>query len=224
MLNETVQDKLLQLLSTVESLQQSLSQNELEIRTRTAQIKAAREQLGELEAAVQQVDARWPSAPEPQESPDMIQSARVRQKSDTMILDEDYQQLRDSFIRCQTELDSLRKELGKSEKAIKEKHERTVELWHEPLEQKEEEISLRVRENEHLLNTSKQALAAMDQWLLILGNQSRIMDTHVENRVPLREVPEELQLSVRESCETLVEDWLQRSKESAASGQISPAR
>ncbi|WP_342477952.1 hypothetical protein NYE24_02715 [Paenibacillus sp. FSL H7-0350] len=213
-LNETVQDKLLQLLSTVESLQQSLSQNELEIRTRTAQIKAAREQLAELEAAVQQVDAGWPSAPEPQEAPDMIQSARVRQKSDTMILDEDYQQLRDSFIRCQTELDSLRKELGKSEKAIKEKHERTVELWHEPLEQKEEEISLRVRENEHLLNTCKQALASMDQWLLILGNQSRIMDTHVENRVPLREVPEELQLSVRESCETLVEDWLQRSKES----------
>ncbi|NQX44196.1 hypothetical protein HQN87_02535 [Paenibacillus tritici] len=213
-LDETAQDKLLQLLSTVESLQQSLSQNELEIRTRTAQIKAAREQLGELEAAVSQVDAGWQSAPEPKDSPDMIQSARTRQKSDTGILDEDYQQLRDSFIRCQTELDSLRKELGKSEKAIKEKHERTAELWHEPLDQKEEEVGLRVRANEHLLNTSKQALASMDQWLQVLGNQSKIMDTHVETRVQLRDVPEELQLNLRENCEPLVEDWLQRSKTS----------
>lgn len=212
--DEAVQDKLLQLLSTVESLQQSLSRNELEIRTRAAQIKAAGEQLEELEAAVYLVDAGWQTAPEPKDSPDVIQSARARQKSDTGILDEDYQHLRDSFIRCQTELDSLQKELVKSEKAIKEKHERSVEIWHEPLHQKEEEISSRFRENEHLLNTCKQALASMDLWLQTLANQSKIMDTHVENRVHLRDVPEELQLNVRENCEPLVADWLVRSKES----------
>lgn len=206
------QDKLLQLLSTVESLQQSLSQNELEIRTRTAQIKAAGEQLAELETAALQIDAAWASAPEPQDSPETIQTARVRQKSDTAMLDEDLQLLRDSFIRCQTELANLSKELGKSEKAVKEKHERPVELWHEPLGPKEEEISLRLRENEHLLNTCKQALNVMDGWLQVLGNQRRIMDTHVEHRVQLRDVPEELQLRVRESCEPLVEDWLLRSK------------
>ncbi|AIQ58540.1 hypothetical protein [Paenibacillus borealis] len=212
--DEAVQDKLLQLLSTVESQQQSLSQNELEIRTRAAQIKAAGQQLVELEAAVQQVDDGWQSAPEPNDSPEVIQSARTRQKSDTGILDEDYQNIRDSYIRCMAELDNLQKELGKSEKAIKEKHERAVELWHEPLGQKEEEISARFRENEHLLNTCKQALASMDMWLQTLSNQSKVMDTHVESRVQLRDVPEEVQLDVRENCEQLVADWLLRSKES----------
>lgn len=209
-----VQDKLLQLLSTVESLQQSLSQNELEIRTRAAQIKAAGEQLAELEAAVQQVDAGWKAAPEPVDSPDAIQSARARQKSGTEILDEDYQHIHDSFIRCQTELDSLQKELGKSEKSIKEKHERSVEIWHEPLAQKEEEISTRFRENEHLLNTCRQTLAAMDQWLQTLANQSKIMETHVDSRVQLRDVPEEVQLDIRGHCEAKVADWLVRSKDS----------
>ncbi|WNS45397.1 hypothetical protein [Paenibacillus sp. MMS20-IR301] len=212
--DEAVQDKLLQLLSTVESLQQSLSRNELEIRTRAAQIKAAGEQLAELEAVLQQVDAGWSAAPEPQDPPDAIQSARARQKSDTVILDEDYQHIRDSYIRCQTELDSLKKELVKSEKSIKEKHERSAEIWRESLSQKEEEISARFRENEHLLNSCKQALASMDQWLQTLANQSKIMDTHVEQRVHLRDVPEELKLGVRESCEPLVADWLLRSRES----------
>ncbi|AIQ41488.1 hypothetical protein [Paenibacillus sp. FSL R5-0912] len=212
--DEALQDKLLQLLSTVESLQQSLSQNELEIRTRAAQIKAAGQQLVELEAAVHQVDDGWQSAPEPDESPEVIQSARTRQKSDTAILDEDYQHIRDSYIRCMAELDNLQKELGKAEKAIKEKHERAVELWHEPLVQKEEELSARFRENEYLLNTSKQALASMDIWLQTLSNQSKVMDTHVESRMPLRDVPEDVQLDVRENCEQLVADWLLRSKES----------
>ncbi|MHA6532041.1 coiled-coil domain-containing protein [Paenibacillus sp. BAC0078] len=209
-----VQDLLLQTLSTVESLQQSLSRNELEIRTRAAQIKSAGEQMEELEAAVQQVDSNWRTVPEPEDTPDFIMSAKARQKSDTAILDEDYQHIRDSFIRCQTELEQLQKQLLKAEKSIKEKHERTVELWHEPLDQKAQEIEARSRDNEHLLNACKQAISAMDQWLQTLANQSKIMDTHVEGRVQLRDVPDEVLQQVKEECEPLVADWLLRSKES----------
>lgn len=208
------QNKLLQLLSTVESLQQSLTQNELEIRTRAGNIKRSGDQLAELEAAVYQVDPDWQKAPEPADTPDNIMTARLRQKNETAYLDEDYQHIRDSYIRCQTELTSLQKELVKTEKAIKDKHERSVELWHEALDRKEDEIHHRCRENEHLLNTCKQALAVMDQWLQTLANQSKIMETQVEGRVLFRDIPEEVQLSVKEDCEPLVADWLTRSRQS----------
>lgn len=215
-LNPDAQNKMLQLLSTVESLQQSLTQNELEIRTRAGNIKRAGEQLNELEAAVYQVDPDWQKAAEPQEAPEALLTARARQKNETAYLDEDYQSIRESFIRCQTILDSLQKDLRKAEKSMKEKHERPVEIWTEALAFKEQEIAERTRENEHLLNTCKHRLAAMDQWLATLGNQSKILDTHVEGRVQLRDVPEEVQLQVREGCEPVVADWLLRSKESRA--------
>ncbi|UQZ36636.1 hypothetical protein C2I18_25735 [Paenibacillus sp. PK3_47] len=208
------QNKLLELLSTVESLQQSLTQNELEIRTRAGNIKRSGEQLAELEAAVVQVDPEWQKTPEPADSPDHIMAARLRQKNETAYLDEDYQHIRDSYIRCQTELTSLQKELAKSEKAIKDKHERATEIWHESLDRKEEEIGRRFRENEHLLNVCKQTLTVMDHWLQTLANQSKIMETHVEGRVLLRDIPEEVQLSVKEDCEPLVAGWLVRSRES----------
>lgn len=207
-------DRLLHLLSTVESLQQSLTRNELEIRTRAGNIKRSGDQLAELEAAVYQVDSEWQKAPEPSDTPDNLMTARLRQKKETAYLDEDYQHIRDSYIRCQTELSSLLKEMGKSEKAIKDKHERSIEIWHESLDRKEEEISRRFRENEHLLNTCKQALVVMDQWLQTLANQCKIMETHVEGRVLLRDIPEEVQLSVKEDCEALVANWLVRSRES----------
>lgn len=212
-LDHSVQDAVLQQLSTVESLQQSLTRNELEIRTRSAQIKAAGEQLSELETALYQVDPEWRSLPEPVESPDAIATSRARQKSETGVLDEDYQHVRDSYIRCQTELENLQKELRKSEKNMKEKHERSVEIWLGPLKDKEEEINVRTRENEYLLNTCKQSLASMDQWIQTLLSQSKIMDTHVEERVQLRDVPEELLLQVRDDCEPLVSDWLLQIKE-----------
>lgn len=213
-LDASIQDKLLQTLSTLESLQHSLSRNELEIRTRAAQIKATAEQLAELEAAVQQIEANWRNVREPGDTPDSIMAARTRQKSDTGMLDEDYQLVRDSFVRCQTELDNLQKQLSKAEKSIKEKHERAVELWNEPLDPKEEEIRERSRENEYALNGCKQTLASLDQWLQTLASQSKVMETHVEGRLQLRDIPEEVQLRTREACEQAVAEWLLRSKES----------
>ncbi|WP_379147165.1 hypothetical protein [Paenibacillus sp. sgz500992] len=213
-LDPAAQDTLMQLLSTVESLQQSLTQNELEIRTRAGNIKRAGEQLAEIEAAVVQVDQDWRNAPLPTDTAEVILTARARQKNETVYLDEDYQLVHDSFIRAQTILENLQKDLRKSEKAIKEKHERAVEIWHDPLDQKEEEISRRFRENEQLLNSCKQALSVMDQWIQTLVSQSKIMDTHVEGRVQLRDVPEELQQQVKDNCEPQVADWLLRSKES----------
>ncbi|OKP91615.1 hypothetical protein A3844_00350 [Paenibacillus helianthi] len=210
----TVQNKLLETLSTLESLQQSLSRNELEIRTRSAQIKSAAGQLAELETAVQQIDPDWRKVPEPVDTPDSIMSAKARQKSDTGILDEDYQHLRDSFVRCQTELDNLQKQLAKLERSIKEKHERSAEQWHDPLDLKEEEIRERSRENEYTLNSCKLKLTSLDQWLQTLGSQSKIMETHVEGRLQMRDIPEEVQHLVREECERTVSDWLLRSRES----------
>lgn len=223
-LDPAAQDTLMQLLSTVESLQQSLTQNELEIRTRAGNIKRAYEQLAEIEAAVVQVDQDWRNAPLPTDTAEVILTARARQKNETVYLDEDYQLVHDSFIRAQTILENLQKDLRKSEKAIKEKHERAVEIWHDPLDQKEEEISRRFRENEQLLNSCKQALSVMDQWIQTLVSQSKIMDTHVEGRVQLRDVPEELQQQVKDNCEPLVSDWLLRSRKAAASGRKSPVR
>ncbi|CAH1191513.1 hypothetical protein PAECIP111892_00661 [Paenibacillus auburnensis] len=213
-LDPEAQNMLQQLLSTVESLQQSLTQNELEIRTRAGNIKRAGEQLTELESAVNQVDKQWKNAAEPSDSPETLMTARARQKNETANLDEDYQNVRESFIRCQTILENLQKDLRKAEKTIKEKHERPVEIWQESLDAKEAEVNARNRENEHLLNSCKQALSSMDQWIQTLSNQSKIMDTHVEGRTQLREVPEEIQLRVREDCEPLVADWLLQSKKS----------
>ncbi|WP_379152640.1 hypothetical protein [Paenibacillus sp. sgz5001063] len=210
----SIQDKLLETLSTLESLQQSLSRNELEIRTRSAQIKSAAGQLVELEAAVQQLDSNWRSVQEPGDTPDSIMSARTRQKSETKILDEDYQDVHDSFIRCQTELDHLQKQLNKAEKSIKEKHERAVEHWNDSLDQKDEEIRGRSRDNEYAINSCKLKLTSLDQWLQTLASQSKIMETHVEGRLQLRDVPEEVQLSTREDCERAVSAWLLRSRES----------
>lgn len=124
--------------------------------------------------------------PLPTDTAEVILTARARQKNETVYLDEDYQLVHDSFIRAQTILENLQKDLRKSEKAIKEKHERAVEIWHDPLDQKEEEISRRFRENEQLLNSCKQALSVMDQWIQTLVSQSKIMDTHVEGRVQMR--------------------------------------
>lgn len=208
------QNLLLQQLSTVESLQQSLTENELEIRTRAAQIKAASENLTELEASLNQVDENWRKVTEPAESPESIMAARNRQKSETASLEEDYQMVHDSFIRCQTELENLQKELRKVEKGIKEKHERAVEIWNEGLEQKEADIQVRFQENELMLNQCKRSLERMDALIQTLSNQIKIMNAHIEDRVNLRTVPEELILSVRESCESLVADWLLGIKDS----------
>ncbi|CAH1056765.1 hypothetical protein [Paenibacillus pseudetheri] len=208
------QNLLLQQLSTVESLQQSLTENELEIRTRAAQIKAASENLTELEASLNQVDENWRKVTEPAESTESIMAARNRQKSETASLEEDYQMVHDSFIRCQTELDNLQKELRKVEKGIKEKHERAVEIWNELLEQKETDIQERFQENELMLNQCKRSLERMDALIQTLSNQIKIMNAHIEDRVNLRTVPEELMLSVRECCESLVADWLLRIKDS----------
>ncbi|OZQ60313.1 hypothetical protein CA600_28685 [Paenibacillus sp. VTT E-133280] len=208
------QNLLLQQLSTVESLQQSLTENELEIRTRAAQIKAASENLTELEASLNQVDEHWRKVTEPAESTESIMAARNRQKSETASLEEDYQMIHDSFIRCQTELENLQKELRKVEKSIKEKHERAVEIWNELLEQKEADIQERIQENELMLNQCKRSLDRMDALIQTLSNQIKIMNAHIEDRVNLRTVPEELMLSVRESCESLVADWLLRIKDS----------
>ncbi|MBW4080727.1 hypothetical protein [Paenibacillus sp. S150] len=213
-LDAAVQDKLLQTLSTLESLQQSLSRNELEVRTRAAQIKSAAGQLAELEAALQQLDSNWRNVQEPGDTPDSVMSARTRQKSGTALLDEDYQDVRDSFIRCQTELDNLQKQLAKAEKSIKEKHERAVELWHDSPDRKEEAIRARARDNEYALDTCKQRVASLDQRLQTLASQSRIMETHVEGRLQLRDVPGEVQLRTREDCERSVAEWLVRSRES----------
>ncbi|KTD87370.1 hypothetical protein [Paenibacillus etheri] len=208
------QNLLLQQLSTVESLQQSLTENELEIRTRAAQIKAASENLTELEASLNQVDENWRKVTEPAESTESIMAARNRQKSETSSLEEDYQMVHDSFIRCQTELENLQKELRKVEKGIKEKHERAVEIWNELLEQKEADIQERFQENELMLNQCKRSLERMDALIQTLSNQIKIMNAHIEDRVNLRTVPEELMLNVRESCESLVADWLLRIKDS----------
>lgn len=208
------QNLLLQQLSTVESLQQSLTENELEIRTRAAQIKAASENLTELEASLNQVDENWRKVTEPAESTESIMAARNRQKSETASLEEDYQMVHDSFIRCQTELENLQKELRKVEKGIKEKHERAVEIWNEQLEQKEADIQERSQENELMLNQCKRSLERMDALIQTLSNQIKIMNAHIEDRVNLRTVPEELMLSVREGCESLVADWLLRIKDS----------
>lgn len=208
------QNLLLQQLSTVESLQQSLTENELEIRTRAAQIKAASENLTELEASLNQVDENWRKVTEPAESTESIMAARNRQKSETASLEEDYQMVHDSFIRCQTELENLQKELRKVEKGIKEKHERAVEIWNEQLEQKEADIQERFQENELMLNQCKRSLERMDALIQTLSNQIKIMNAHIEDRVNLRTVPEELMLSVREGCESLVADWLLRIKDS----------
>ncbi|AIQ47104.1 hypothetical protein R70723_15330 [Paenibacillus sp. FSL R7-0273] len=215
-LNPDAQNTMLQLLSTVESLQQSLTHNELEIRTRQGNIKRAGEQLRELEAAVYQVDRDWQKAPEPQDTPEAITAARARQKNETVYLEEDYQSVRESYIRCQTILENLQKDLRKTEKSIKEKHERPVELWTDVLSVKEQEITEDARENERQLSLCKQRLTAVDQRLQMLGNQRQILDTHVEGRVQLRDIPEEVQLQVRESCEHMVADWLLQSKESRA--------
>lgn len=209
------QDKLMQLLSTVESLQQSLTENQLEIRTRAGHIKRAGEQLAEIEAAVVQVDRDWKKAAEPSETAEALLAARARQKNETVFLDEDYQHVHDSYIRAQTTLENMQRDLRKSEKAIKEKHERSVELWQETLDLKEEELGRRLRENEQLLNSTKQALIAMDQWIQTLVSQSKIMETHVEGKVQLRDVPEDLQQRVKEDCEPLVTDWLLRSKQNS---------
>lgn len=210
----TEQNLLLQELSTVESLQQSLTENEMEIRTRSAKIQGASENLTELEASLNQVDVNWRKVTEPTESAESIMSARNRQKTDTASLEEDYQNVHDSFIRCQTELENLQKELRKAEKGIKEKHERAVEIWNETLEYKEAEIQERFLENELMLNQCKKSLERMDAFLQTLSNQIKIMNAHIEDRVNLRTVPEELKLSVRENCEPLVADWLLRIKDS----------
>jgi len=216
------QNLLLQLLSTVDSLQQSLTENELEVRTRAAQIKAASGNLTELESSLKEVDLNWRKAPEPAEPAESIMTARNRQKSETALLEEDYQNVHDSFIRCQTELENLQKELRKAEKAIKEKHERAVEHWKESPERKEAEIQERSRENERKLNQCKKALEQMDGLIQTLSNQLKIMHAHIEDRISLRSVPEELKLSIRESCESMVSGWLLRIKEiRAARDEIS---
>lgn len=207
------QNLLLQLLSTVESLQQSLTENELEIRTRSAHIQAAGKNLAELEASLNQVDINWRKATEPTESSESIMAARNRQRSETASLDDDYHRVHDAFIRCQTELDNLLKELRKLEKGIKEKHERGVELWAELLEQKEADIEERIQENERMLHQSKRSLEVMDTLIQTLSNQTKIMNAHIEDRVNLRTVPEELMLDVRERCESLVADWLLQIKD-----------
>lgn len=206
------QNLLLQQLSIVESLQQSLTENELEIRTRSAQIKAASENLTELEASLNQVDMNWRNVADPTQSSESIMAARNRQKSDTASLDEDYQIVHDSYIRCQTELENMQKELRKVEKGIKEKHERAVEHWNEALEHKEAEIQERSHENDMMLNQYKRSLERMDALLQTLSNQIKIMNVHIEDHVNLRTIPEDLKLSVRESCEPLVADWLLRIK------------
>lgn len=208
------QNILLQLLSRLDSLQQSLTENELEIRTRAAQIKAARENLTELEVSLNQVDDHWRKAADPTESAESLLAAKARQKSDTVMLEEDYQGIHDSWIRCETELDNLQKELRKAEKAIKEKHERSVEVWQDSLNAREEDINERTVENEHLLNQCKQAITGIDVLIQTLSNQSKIMNTHVEEYVLLRDVPEEISLSVRAGCEPLVADWLLQIKDS----------
>ncbi len=208
------QNLLLQQLSTVESLQQSLTENELEVRTRAAQIKAASENLAELESSLNQVDVNWRKATEPTETSETIMAARNRQKTDTTSLEEDYQIVHDGYIRCQTELENLQKELRKVEKGIKEKHERAVELWNEALGDKETEIQERCQANELMLNQCKRSLDRIDVLLQTLSNQIKIMNAHIEDRVNLRSVPEEITLRVRESCEPLVADWLLRIKDS----------
>ncbi|MBT2291757.1 hypothetical protein J7E73_22030 [Paenibacillus albidus] len=210
------QDLLLQQLSHVESLQQSLSENQVEIKTRAAQIKGAGENLAELEANLNQVDVLWRSASEPMDSADAIMTARTRQKSDTAMLDEDYQNIHDAYIRCQTEMENLQKELRKAEKTIKEKHERNVEIWKESLDPKEQDIQTRTQENERLLILCKRGLERIDTLLQTLSNQVKIMQTHTLDRVQVRDVPEELRLRVREGCEPLVTGWLVQSKESRA--------
>ncbi|AJS61179.1 hypothetical protein [Paenibacillus sp. IHBB 10380] len=206
------QNILLQQLSIVESLQQSLTQNEVEIRTRTNQIKEASENLAELEVSLNQLDVDWRNAAEPTDTAESIMSAKIRQKSNTTLLQEDYQHVRDSFTRCQTEMVNLQKELRKAEKAIKEKHERAVELWNDALDRKDDEIQERSQNNERMLDQCKRAQDRIDALLQILSNQSKIMNAYIEDRVNLRDVPEELRLSVREGCEALVAYWLQRMK------------
>ncbi|WP_039789877.1 hypothetical protein, partial [Paenibacillus riograndensis] len=82
------------------------------------------------------------------------------------------------------------------------------------LDPKEDEIRERSRENEYALNNCKQTLASLDQWLQTLASQSKVMETHVEGRLQLRDIPEEVQLRTREDCEQAVAEWLLRSKES----------
>lgn len=209
-----VQNLLLQQLSTVESLQRSLTENELEVRTRDAQIKAASDTLADLESSLNQVDGDWWKVSKPTETAESIMVARNRQKSDTTLLEEDYQIVHDAFIRCQTELENLQKELRKLEKNIKEKHERAVELWTETLEYKGAEIKERIQENDLMLTQCKRSLERMDTLLQTFSNQIKIMNAHIDDRVSLRSVSEELRLSVRENCEPLVADWLLRIKNS----------
>ncbi|WP_150273865.1 hypothetical protein [Paenibacillus tepidiphilus] len=208
--------RLKELLSTLESLQQSLTQNELEIRTREGNIKRAGEQKDELEAELAQAASDWRSLPEPQDTPEAILAARNRQKQETAALGEDYQGLREGYIRAQTELDHLRKEMNKAEKAIKEKHERAPEQWSGPLGGKEEEILRRSRDNDYRTGEAKKALAGMERSLHSLSSHSKMMELHTEGRVLLRDVPEEVQAEVRGDCEAAVGEWLQRSKASQA--------
>ncbi|MFC3746873.1 hypothetical protein [Paenibacillus sp. GCM10012306] len=207
------QNTLLELLSTVEALQQSLSRSELDIRTRGAQITAARENLNELEATLGGIDIGWRSAPEPVDSADSLMAARVRQKADTAMLEEDYQQIHDDYIRCQTVTDSLLKELSKAEKAIKMKHERPIEIWTEGLDYKEQEISQRIQDNERLFGQCKRNLERTDRLIQTLSNQRQIMNAHIEERVNLRDIPEEVKQRVQESCETFVSQWLLQIKQ-----------
>ncbi|ASA21426.1 hypothetical protein [Paenibacillus donghaensis] len=214
--NPAEQDVLLQLLSRVEGLQQSLTRNELEIRTRQAGIRTATQQVTELEVSLTQVDRDWAQQKLPEGSPESIQAARTRQKADTLMLDEDYQQLHDAYIRCETEVDHLLKNLRKLEKSIQDTHERAAELWLAPLEEKQEELRERTAENEQRIQRCKQTLERIDLLLQILNNQRTIMNAQMEVPVLLKELPEELLLSVRESCQALVADWLQALKESRA--------
>ena len=108
-------------------------------------------------------------------------TARNLQKSETTLLDEDYQNVHDSFIRCQTEMENMHKELRKAEKAIKEKHERSVEVWNDALDRKEEEILERFRENDRILIHCKSALERMDIFIQTLSNQVKIMNAHIDD-------------------------------------------
>ncbi|WP_151734022.1 hypothetical protein [Paenibacillus tengchongensis] len=206
--------RLLELLSTLESLQQSLTQNELEIRLREGNIKRAGEQQAELETELAQLNPVWRSLPEPQDSPEAIMAARNRQKHESGALEEDYLMLRESYVRCHTELENLGKDKNKAEKAIKEKHERAPELWPGPLDGKEEDILSRSRDNEFRLNEAKKSLVGFERLLQSLTSQSKMMELHAEGRAALREVPEDVQEQVRGNSDSAVAGWLQRSKAS----------
>lgn len=208
------QSTLVKLLTTLEGMHSTLSENELQIRLKEREILSNRKQIEDLEKSLGRIESKWIDRPEPLEPTDAIEIQQISQKRSTQFYSEDYQKVREQYVILEDNVNRLKDELIHLKMDIKRAFpNREIEYWTGSLENRAGEIKTLQHEVQNLIQSHKKMLSDLEKTKALYYNQYQLLSHLVDSPTDSSSVPQSVRDSVINDLEVTIKSWMDSFKE-----------